>query len=369
MFFSFVFVLSSYAQDKAILLKTILDNLAIQHKVNFNYIEEEIIIFKLVPPDSKLSLKKKLAYISGKTKIEFNFISSNFISVLNNKKLDKPFCGYLIDGETQQVIEAATVHIVGTNYSVSSNEKGYFELQIRSPNEIEISHVNYEKITVKPEQLYTENCPAFSLKSVMNELDLVITEVYLTKGITKKVDGSYEIKPKKFGLLPGLTEPDVFETIKQIPGINSNDETQSNINVRGGTHDQNLFLWNGIRLFQTSHFFGLISALNPHLAQTIKVVKNGSSPFYGESVSSVIDISTHSPNIEERNASVGLNMINSDFYCKFKITEKSNFEVSSRRSFTDIVNTPTYKSYYNRIFQNTAVRNVNTNQLVDYYNK
>ena len=368
MFFSLVFVSNSHAQDKAILLKTILDNLALQHNVNFNYIEEEIIIFKLIPPDEKHSLKKKLDYISDKTKIEFKFISDNFISVLNDKKLDKPFCGYLIDSESQQVVEAATVHIIGTNYSVSSNEKGYFELQLRSANDIEISHVNYKKITIKPEELYTKICPTFTLKLQINELEEVITEVYLTKGISKKVDGSYEIKPKKFGLLPGLTEPDVFETIKQIPGITSTDETESNINVRGGTHDQNLFLWNGIRLFQTSHFFGLISALNPHLAHNIKVIKNGSSAFYGESVSSVIDISTHNPNIEERNASIGLNMINSDFYFKFKITDKSDFEVSSRRSFTDIVNTPTYKSYYNRIFQNTAVRNVNTNQLLDYYN-
>jgi hypothetical protein len=326
LFFSFVFALSSHAQDKdkAILLKTILDNLAVQHQVNFNYIEEEIIIFKLVPPDDKLSLKNKLAYISDKTKIEFKFISSNFISVLNDKKLDKPFCGYLIDAATQQPIESATIHIINTNHSVFSNEKGYFELQIRSPNDIEISHVNYEKITVKPEQLYTENCPVFSLKPIINELETVVADVFLTKGITKKMDGSYEIKPKKFGLLPGLTEPDVFETIKQIPGINSIDETESNINVRGGTHDQNLFLWNGIRLFQTSHFFGLISALNPHLAHTIKVIKNGSSPFYGESVSSVVDISTHNPNIEEQNASIGLNMINSDFYVNKKLSDNAN---------------------------------------------
>ena len=370
MFLCFVFVSSSQAQNKdnAILLKTLLDNLATQHKVNFNYIEEEIIIFKLIPPDSKLTLKKKLAYISEKTKIEFKFIADNFISVLNNKKLDKPFCGYLIDTETQQPIESATVHIANTNYSISSNEKGYFELQLRSPNDIEISHVNYEKITVKPEQLYTETCPTFTLKPIINELEEVVTEVFLTKGIAKKQDGSFEIKPKKFGLLPGLTEPDVFETLKQIPGINSIDETQSNINVRGGTHDQNLFLWNGIRLFQTSHFFGLISALNPHLAHNIKVVKNGSSSFYGESVSSVIDISTHSPNIEEQNASIGLNLINSDFYVKFKPSNTSNIEISSRRAFTDIINTPTYKSYYNRIFQNTVVRNINTNQLIDYYN-
>jgi len=366
----FVFVLSTKAQNKdnAILLKTLLNNLAVQHQVNFNYIEEEIIIFKLVPPDDKLSLRKKLAYISDKTKIDFKFITDDFISVINNKKLDKPFCGFLIDVETQLVIESATVHISGTNYSAFTNEKGYFELQLRSPNDIEISHVNYEKITVKPEQLYTENCPTFTLKPIINELEVVVAEVFLTKGITKLSDGSYEIKPKKFGLLPGLTEPDVFETLKQIPGINSTDETQSNINVRGGTHDQNLFLWNGIRLFQTSHFFGLISALNPHLAQTIKVVKNGSSPFYGESVSSAIDISTRSRNIEEQSASIGLNLINTDFYIKTKLSENANIELSSRRSFTDIINTPTYKSYYNRIFQNTAVRNINTNQLIDYYN-
>lgn len=370
LFFSFVFVSACFAQDndKAILLKTILDRLAVQHHVSFNYIEEEIIIFKLVPPDDKLPLKKKLEYISEKTKIEFQFISADFISVLNNKKLDKPFCGYLLDFETQLPIESATVHINNTNYSFTSNEKGYFELPIRLPNDIEITHVNYEKITVKPEQLYTENCPTFTLKQIINELDLVVTEVYLTKGITKKTDGSYEIKPKKFGLLPGLTEPDVFETIKQIPGINSVDETESNINVRGGTHDQNLFLWNGIRLFQTSHFFGLISALNPHLAQTIKVFKNGSPSFYGESVSGVVDISTHSPTIENQSASIGLNMINSDFYVKAKLSEKANIELSSRRAFTDIINSPTYKSYYNRIFQNTAVRNINTNELVDYYN-
>jgi len=366
----FVFVSSLQAQDKdnAILLKTLLDNLATQHQVNFNYIDEEIIIFKLIPPDNKLPLKKKLEYISGKTKIEFKFISSNFISVLNNKKLDKPFCGFLIDAETQLPIESATIHIANTNYSVSSNGNGYFELLLRSPNDIEISHVNYEKITLKPEQLYTETCPTFTLKTIINELEVVVTEVYLTKGIIRKQDGTFEIKPKKFGLLPGLTEPDVFETLKQIPGINSIDETQSNINVRGGTHDQNLFLWNGIRLFQTSHFFGLISALNPHLAHNIKVIKNGGSSFYGESVSSVVDISTHSPNIEEQNASVGLNMINSDFYVKFKPSNTANIEISSRRAFTDIINTPTYKSYYNRIFQNTVVRNVNTNQLIDYYN-
>lgn len=363
-------VLAVHAQEtpKRIPLKSMLDRLAAQHRVNFNYIEEEIIIFKLIPPDENLSLKEKLAYISGRTRIEFLFVSADFISVRNDKSLDKPFCGFLTDGESGLPVESATVHITGTGYSVVSDNKGYFELQLRSANDIEVSHLNYEKINISPEALYTQNCPVFALKPFFTSLDQVNAEVFLTKGITKKADNSYVIKPKQFGLLPGLTEADVFETIKQLPGINSTDETQSNISIRGGTHDQNLFLWNGIRLFQTSHFFGLISALNPHLAQNIRVVKNGSSPFYGESVSGVVDISTHHTEIEQQKASVGLNMINTDFYCKFKLSDQSDIELSSRRAFTDLIYTPTYKSYYNRIFQNTAVRNLNTNQLLDYYN-
>lgn len=163
-----------------------------------------------------------------------------------------------------------------------------------------------------------------------------------------------------------MIEPDILQTIQQIPGINSPDETISNISVRGGTHDQNLFLWNGIRMFQTGHFFGLISAFNPSLAHTIKIYKNGSSAFYGESISSVIDISTHPKEIENSNTNIGGNLISTDFYSKIKTSSTSSIEISGRRSFTDLISSPTYKKYYNRVFQNTIVTNLNSNNIVNY---
>lgn len=370
LFVCFVFALSLHAQDKdkTVLLKTVFENIAKKDNVTLNYIEDEIAIFKIIPPKNNVSLKKKLEYISEKTQLQFKFISENYISVINNQKLDKPLCGFLIDEVTNQPIEFANIKITETNYATSSNEKGYFEITIKSSNTIEISHVNFQKLLLQPEELYKENCPKIVLKPSLNEIEEVVTQTFLTKGISKKTDGTFEIKPKRFGLLPGLTEPDVFETLKQIPGVASTDETISNLNVRGGTHDQNLFLWNGIRLFQTGHFFGLISALNPNLAQNIKITKNGSSPFYGESVSSVIDISTHAANVENSTTSFGLNMINADVYAKIKTSKSSNLEISGRRSYTDLIDTPTYKNYYNRIFQNTAVTNLTNNEMINYSN-
>ncbi|MFV5687839.1 hypothetical protein ACM55M_04360 [Flavobacterium sp. ZT3R25] len=59
-------------------------------------------------------------------------------------------------------------------------------------------------------------------------------------------------------------------------------------------------------------------------------------------------------------------MINADVYSKFKISEKSFIEISGRKSITDLVKTPTYKEYYNKVFQNTSITNFSSNQNIDY---
>ena len=143
----FVIVLPLRAQDngKTILLKKILENIGKTHEVNFNYIEEEIAIFKLIPPSNSVTLQEKLNYISEKTQLKFEFISEKYISVINNQKLDKPLCGYLLDKETKEPIQNATLLVSGTNSYAITNEIGFFELKTKSANTIEISHLNYRK--------------------------------------------------------------------------------------------------------------------------------------------------------------------------------------------------------------------------------
>ena len=364
----FVFVLPLRAQnkDKAIVLKNIFENISKKHNVNFNFIEEEIAVFKLIPPANSFTLQEKLNYISEKTQLKFEFISEKYISIINNQKLDKPLCGYLLDEETKEPIQNATLLVTGTNTYTITNENGFFELKTKSANTIEISHLNYKSELIQSSFLYVENCPKLYLKNITTALENVIAQTYLTKGITKKSNGTYEIKPKKIGQLPGLTEPDVFQTMQQIPGINATDESISNTSVRGGTHDQNLFLWNGIRLYQTGHFFGLISSLNPNLAHKINIAKNGTSAFYGDGVSSSVLISTHADSIENTKGAIGINLINADFYTKVKTSNKSNIEISGRRSYTDLVTSPTYTNYFNKIFQNTIVTNYFDNQNIKY---
>ena len=58
----------------------------------------------------------------------------------------------------------------------------------------------------------------------MQVLEEVVISRYLTKGIFVKSGGIKNIRTQDFGILPGLIEPDVLQTIQALPGINSIDE-------------------------------------------------------------------------------------------------------------------------------------------------
>ncbi|WP_339920770.1 TonB-dependent receptor [uncultured Flavobacterium sp.] len=363
LFFCFVFALSIKAQDrnKAIALKDILQTIEKQHHVYFNYIDNEIVFIKIVPPKKSLSLKKTINYLQKKTNLFFENIDNKSITIFSNTAIDtRKICGFVLAKEDNSPLEKVNIKFengVGT----STNKKGYFELKKDKSTDLLISCVGYTSKKISLNDFQNNNCSKIYLEVELLELNNIITNLYLTSGISKKNYGTFEIKPKRLGILPGLIEPDVLQTMLQIPGIYSTDESISNINVRGGTHDQNLFLWNGIKMYQTGHFFGLISAFNPNLAHTISITKNGSSAFFGEGVSSVVAISSNPNKLEKNSFSAGINMINADVYSKFNINKKGFLEIAVRKSITDLVKTPTYKEYNNKAFQNT--------NIIDFFNK
>ena len=192
-------------------------------------------------------------------------------------------------------------------------------------------------------------------------LEEVVINNYLTKGITVKNDGTTTIKPNAFGILPGLIEPDVLQTIQALPGVQSTEERVSSLNIRGGTHDQNLMLWNGIKMYQSGHFFGLISAFNPYLTDHVLVYKNGTNAKYGDGVSSVIDMQSSNTISKEFSGGAGFNLINAGGFAKIPINKKIGLQLSTRRSLTDLITTPTYDQYSKRVFQDTDLTNGQNN--------
>ncbi|NNE33353.1 MAG: TonB-dependent receptor plug domain-containing protein [Winogradskyella sp.] len=199
-------------------------------------------------------------------------------------------------------------------------------------------------------------------KDLLNEthqLDEVVIQNYLTKGLNKTVNGAINVNSNSFDLIPGLIEPDVLQIIQNLPGIQSVDERISNINVRGGTNDQNLILYEGIRMFQTGHFFGLISAFNPYLTEGVTLSKNGTSARFGDGVSSTIIIN-NSDEINKTNTfGLGGNLLNVDGLTNIALTKKMALQLSLRRSYTDLLVSKTYDAYFDRIFRDSELNSQN----------
>lgn len=192
------------------------------------------------------------------------------------------------------------------------------------------------------------------------ELEEVLIEEYITTGISKgNDDTSISVAPKQLGILPGLTEPDVLQSIQLIPGVQSPNETASDVFIRGGTPDQNLILWDGIKMYHSGHFFGTISAFNPYITDEIKLYKSGTKAKYGDRISGVIDIKTDNSIPKVVEGGFGFNMTHMDAFVKAPLGNKAALLVSARRSITDMFQTETFRNLSKRVFQETKISNGN----------
>ncbi len=196
-----------------------------------------------------------------------------------------------------------------------------------------------------------------------NLLKEVLVTNYITSGINKKRNGTISILPSQLGVLPGLTEPDVLESLKIIPGVQSPNETAAGIYIRGGTPNQNLVLWDGIKMYYSGHFFGMISAFNPYTTKEITLSKSGTGARYGNRVSGVIDIKTTEKIPEKITGNFGLNMTHADALISIPFSEKTAISFSARRSFSDVLKTFTFDKLSMRVFQ--TFDDNQENQIID----
>ncbi|RED48964.1 TonB-dependent receptor domain-containing protein [Seonamhaeicola aphaedonensis] len=232
-------------------------------------------------------------------------------------------------------------------------------LNIENATLDEILLILEEKATVvfrKQSRRYYTVKPRKTRITDTQQLQEVLIKEYLTTGISKKKDdASISLLPNKLGILPGLTEPDVLQSIQLLPGVQSPTETASGLYIRGGTPDQNLILWDGIKMYHSGHFFGTISAFNPYITEEIKLYKSGTRAKYGNRISGVIDITSDNDIPNKIEGGAGLNMTHADIYLKAPISNQAAIITSARRSITDIFDTETFRNLSKRVFQETKI--------------
>ncbi|RUA17687.1 MAG: TonB-dependent receptor [Flavobacteriia bacterium] len=365
LFFLFHSTHAQEEQQSPIDLVSYIKSLENRFEVKFSYINEDMDGLSIDPPKNLGDLGDILSFIESQFQIKAEKLSARYYTLTKSSVVD--ICGIVLDNFAENTIPGATVEILGTDMAQISDTNGVFNLrQVPRKASLKIRYLGYLTKYISVEELLQQGeCPRILLAQHYEELDEVIVYKFLTSGIIKEKDASISLNTSEFGILPGLIEPDVLQTVQALPGIKSIDETVSDINVRGGTNDQNLILWNGIKMYQSGHFFGLISAFNPYLTDKVTIYKNGTPAAFGDGVSSVIQMETSDHIANTWTGGAGFNLITGDMYTEVPINEKLGVQFSARRSMTDFLSTPAYKQFFDRAFQDSEITDENNNTVDD----
>ncbi|UII78546.1 carboxypeptidase-like regulatory domain-containing protein [Flagellimonas sp. CMM7] len=362
--FGFFFLLYSSInaqerQNTPIALVQYIKNLEDKFNVKFSYINEDLEDIDVAVPSNLVSLPDILEYIEAQFQIKAEKLNNRYYTITKSTLVTVQ--GKILDNFAENTIPGASVEVFDTEIAIATDTDGSFVLKDIPRNAtLKVRSLGYITKYINVEELLKEGGTAkILLAQYYEQLKEVIVYQFLTTGLIRDKDASITLNTADFGILPGLIEPDILQTVQALPGIKSIDETVSDINVRGGTNDQNLILWNGIKMYQSGHFFGLISAFNPYLTDKITVIKNGTPSAYGDGVSSVIQMETGNDLSDNITGGAGFNFISGDAYGQIPITEKIGLQFSARRSTTDFLNTPTYNKFFDRAFQDSEVTNEN----------
>ena len=136
-------------------------------------------------------------------------------------------------------------------------------------------------------------------------------------------------------------EADVLKALQLLPGVQSGTEGLSGIYVRGGGPDQNLFLLDGVPLYNVNHLGGFFSAFNADAIKNVTLYKGSFPARYGGRLSSVLDIITNDGNDKTIHGNLSIGAVASKINLEGPLyKDMTTFNVSYRRTYFDLLLQP-----------------------------
>ena len=151
--------------------------------------------------------------------------------------------------------------------------------------------------------------------------------------------GNFRMNQSQLNVSPlFLGERDIVKTLQFLPGVSAGMEGSSQLNIRGGTNDQTLYLLDDVPVYNQNHTFGFFSIFNPDVIKNVELYKGGIPAQYGDRLSGVVSVSLKDGDYAKHHTSVSMGLLAltlaSDGYI---IKDKLSYTIAGRRSFLDLL--------------------------------
>jgi len=276
------------------------------------------------------------------------------IDIGNPADRDKPgivtISGYVTDQNTREPVAGVTVQIPKLSTGVISNAFGFYSLNVpRGSYSMKFTFIGMKERIVDV-NVYGQGELNVEMRSVLIPLKETVITAERNLTLQRAEVGLERIDITTFRLMPAsIGESDIIKSVLLIPGVNSVGEGSVGFNVRGGSADQNLILLYGAPLYNSSHFFGFFSAVNPDIIKDVSLYKGGIPARYGGRLSSVLDISSRDGNRREFAGNAGVSPITTHFILEGPVKKDTLFYLIAGRT--------TYSNWVLGMLENKALRN------------
>jgi outer membrane receptor for ferrienterochelin and colicin len=252
--------------------------------------------------------------------------------------------GYITDKESGERLIGASVYDKTSLQGTSANNFGFYSISLPAGKiSLMVSFVGYATQTfeLSPTSDVVLNVQLELLSKELGEITVVGNKV---NKVEETQMSTIDIPIQKLQRIPVIMgEADVLKVIQLLPGVQSGTEGTSGIYVRGGGPDQNLFLLDGVPVYNASHLLGFFSVFNPDAVKTIKLYKGGFPARFGGRLSSVVDISMKDGNMKKIKGDFSIGIISSKLSIEGPIIkDKTSFMLSARRTYLDILSKPLF---------------------------
>ncbi len=252
--------------------------------------------------------------------------------------------GYVYDKASGERLISANVVDPEAYKGTTTNTYGFYSLTLpKGAKKLTYSFVGFKSIDI------FINLQKDTTISVGLELQDAIEEVTVYGKGGNKIENTemsvVELPIQQVQKVPLiLGEPDLLKVLQLLPGVQSGAEGTSGMYVRGGGPDQNLFLLDGVPIYNVNHLFGFFSVFNPSALKTVKLYKGGFPARFGGRLSSVIDINMKEGDLKKFHGEASVGIISSRFSFEGPIIkDKTSFIISGRRTYADALIQPYLK--------------------------
>ncbi|MDH4222827.1 MAG: TonB-dependent receptor [candidate division Zixibacteria bacterium] len=247
--------------------------------------------------------------------------------------------GIVTDGATRQPLKGVSIILTGTRLGTATDHSGYFQIKDIPAGTYKMitSIIGYKSdttlVTISPQGILESN---INLESKAVDLPAVV--VSAERLAERSCVSDHSIERQSVLSREGQTQ-DPLRVIQTLPGVTSLGDlfSPSQIYVRGGGPEENLFLLDWTKVHWPWYFGGMKSVFNSEIIDKIELLTGGFPVKYGDCLSSVLNVSTREGNRERFGGNFSLGLANTQLVLEGPITCRGFFLVSGRRSYLNFI--------------------------------